>query len=95
MKSHEPTVTDVALGVKQVSVGAPFRSHVYLIDGPDGPIAFDAGLKDTGSAILAAAGGRLDRVILSLAHVDHRGVQASSSSAATPRPSPTATGRWT
>jgi hydroxyacylglutathione hydrolase len=73
MKSHEPTVTDVALGVKQVSVGAPFRSHVYLIDGPDGPIAFDAGLKDTGSAILAAAGRRLDRVILSHAHVDHRG----------------------
>jgi hypothetical protein len=36
MKPHEPTVTDVALGVKQVSVGAPFRSHVYLIDGPDG-----------------------------------------------------------
>jgi glyoxylase-like metal-dependent hydrolase (beta-lactamase superfamily II) len=44
-----------------------------LIDGPDGAIAFDAGLKDTGSAILSVAGGHLDRVILSHAHVDHRG----------------------
>lgn len=66
-------VTQVASGVKQVSVGQPLRSHVYLLDGPDGPIAFDAGIEDTGSAILAAAGGRLDRVILSHAHVDHRG----------------------
>ncbi len=42
------TVTQVASGVRQVSVGAPFRSHVYLIDGPDGPIAFDAAIKGTG-----------------------------------------------
>jgi hypothetical protein len=42
MKSHEPTVTDVALGVKQVSVGVPLKSHVYLIDARTGPIAFDA-----------------------------------------------------
>jgi hydroxyacylglutathione hydrolase len=67
------TVTRVAPDVKQVSVGAPFRSHVYLIDGPDGVIAFDAGLKGTGAAILAAGGGHLERVILSHAHVDHRG----------------------
>jgi hydroxyacylglutathione hydrolase len=73
MRPDEPTVTEVASGVRQVSVGTPFRSHIYLIDGPDGPIAFDAGLKDTGAPILAAAGGRLDRVILSHAHVDHRG----------------------
>jgi hydroxyacylglutathione hydrolase len=37
----------------------------------DGPIAFDAGIKDSGPAILDAAGSRLDRVILS--HIDHRG----------------------
>jgi hypothetical protein len=57
------TVTQIAPGVRQVSVGAPFRSHVYLIDGPDGPIAFDAAIKGAGPAILDAAGGRLERVI--------------------------------
>jgi len=77
MSTQEPTpaatVTQIAPGARQVSVGAPFKSHVYLIDGPDGPIAFDAGIKDSGPAILAAAGGRLERVILSHSHVDHRG----------------------
>lgn len=77
MSAKEPgraiAVIQIAPGVKQVSVGKPFRSHVYLIDSPDGPISFDAGLKGTGQAILTAAGGRLDRVILSHAHVDHRG----------------------
>lgn len=67
------TLTQIAPGVKQVSVGAPFRSHVYLIDTPHGPIAFDAGIKDSGPEILAAAGGRLERVILSHSHIDHRG----------------------
>ena len=78
MSSQEPTpaatVTQIAPGVKQVSVGAPFRSHVYLIDGPGGQIAFDAAIKDTGAAILAAAGGQVERVILSHSHIDHRGV---------------------
>ncbi|HSZ68914.1 MAG TPA: MBL fold metallo-hydrolase [Solirubrobacteraceae bacterium] len=77
MNTQKPTpaatVTQIAPGVRQVSVGAPFRSHVYLIDGPDGLIAFDAAIKDTGPAILAAAGGRLERLILSHSHVDHRG----------------------
>jgi len=40
MSSQEPnaaaSVTQIALGVKRVGVGAPFSSHVYLIDGPDG-----------------------------------------------------------
>lgn len=67
------SVSQVAPGVKQVSVGAPLRSHIYLIDGSDGPIAFDAGIKGSGPAILAAAGGRVERVILSHSHIDHRG----------------------
>lgn len=37
-------------------MGEPFASHVDLVDGPEGPIAFDAGVKDCGEQILAAAG---------------------------------------
>jgi glyoxylase-like metal-dependent hydrolase (beta-lactamase superfamily II) len=66
-------VTQIAAGVRQVPVGVPTVSYVYLIDGPEGPIAFDAGIKGSGPKILAAAGGRLDRVILSHSHPDHRG----------------------
>lgn len=66
-------VSRVAPGVRQVSVGEPFHSHVYLIDSVDGPIAFDAGVKGTGRAILDAAGGHLHRAVLSHSHVDHRG----------------------
>ncbi len=44
-KTAAASVTQIAPDVRQVSVGAPFRSHVYLIDGPDGPIAFDTGIK--------------------------------------------------
>jgi glyoxylase-like metal-dependent hydrolase (beta-lactamase superfamily II) len=66
-------IAQIAPGVKQVPVGAPTVSHVYLIDGSEGPIAFDAGIKGAGPKILSAAGGRLDRVILSHSHPDHRG----------------------
>lgn len=49
---------EVAPGVTRVSVGK---------------IAFDVGVKGSGAEILAAAGVSLHRVILSHAHVDHRG----------------------
>ncbi|HEX2097326.1 MAG TPA: MBL fold metallo-hydrolase [Solirubrobacterales bacterium] len=68
-----PNLVAVAAGVKRVSVGEPFQSHVYLLEGHEGPVAFDAGVKGTGTAILAAAGAPLQRVVLSHAHVDHRG----------------------
>lgn len=69
----DPNVTQVAPGVRQVSVGEPFPSYVYLLDSPEGAIAFDAGLRGTGPEILAAAGGSITRVVLSHAHADHRG----------------------
>ncbi len=72
-QTRPASVRQIAPGVRLVRVGAPFGSHVYLIDSPDGPIAFDAGIKGTGMEILAAAGGRVERVILSHSHVDHRG----------------------
>lgn len=65
--------TDIAAGVKQVTVGERAGSHVYLLEHPDGPIAFDAGVRGEGAGILRCAGGRLSRVILSHAHFDHRG----------------------
>jgi hydroxyacylglutathione hydrolase len=71
--SSEASTRTIAKGVRQVTVGAPFNSYVYLLDGPEGPIAFDAGIKGTGAQILAAAGAPLDRVILSHSHIDHRG----------------------
>jgi glyoxylase-like metal-dependent hydrolase (beta-lactamase superfamily II) len=67
------TVTTIAAGVRQVTVGPGPGSHVYLLDSDEGVIAFDAGIKGSGPDILAAAGGRLAKVILSHSHVDHRG----------------------
>lgn len=73
MEAEGTGIRQIAPGVRQVSVGVPTVSYSYLIDGPDGPIAFDAGIKGGGRKVLAAAGGRLDRVILSHSHPDHRG----------------------
>jgi glyoxylase-like metal-dependent hydrolase (beta-lactamase superfamily II) len=53
--SH-PAAIQIAPGVRRVTVGAPIGSHVYLIDRPEGVIAFDAGVRGTGAQILAAAG---------------------------------------
>lgn len=66
-------VNQIADGVTQVTVGELAFSQVYLLAHHDGPVAFDAGVRGTGQAILDAAGGRLSRVVLSHSHVDHRG----------------------
>jgi glyoxylase-like metal-dependent hydrolase (beta-lactamase superfamily II) len=63
----------IAPGVRRVTVGAPVGSHVYLIDHPEGVIAFDAGVRGTGPEIRAAAGRPITRVVLSHSHADHRG----------------------
>jgi hydroxyacylglutathione hydrolase len=68
-----PDVRDVAPGVRQVAVGHPFLSYVYLLDSDEGVIAFDAGIRGSGADILAAAGGTIAKIILSHAHADHRG----------------------
>jgi glyoxylase-like metal-dependent hydrolase (beta-lactamase superfamily II) len=68
-----PDVRDIAPGVRQVAVGAPFLSYLYLLDSPDGVVAFDAGVRGSGPEILAVAGGPIAKVILSHAHADHRG----------------------
>ncbi len=70
----EATVTQIAPGVRRVSVGSPFRSRVYSIDGPEAPIAVDAATtsRGPGTAILTAAGGRLGRVILSHSPMSQR-----------------------
>jgi glyoxylase-like metal-dependent hydrolase (beta-lactamase superfamily II) len=72
----DPKVTQVAPGVRQVAVGEPFPSYVYLLDSPEGTVAFDAGVRGAGPEILAAAGGSIDRIVLSHAHADHRGAAA-------------------
>src|SRR5690349_11407167 len=69
----KPDVRPVAEGVRQVAVGHPFLAYVYLLDGPEGVIAFDAGVRGSGEDILDAAGGEIHKVILSHAHADHRG----------------------
>ncbi len=68
-----PTVTGIAPGVRQLTFVSVVTMHVYLIETPDGVIALDAAVKGVGEEILAAAGGRIERLILSHSHPDHRG----------------------
>ena len=72
----------VAEGVWQIRGGVPAREmNVYLVrdthpdTGRPGVLAFDAGVRQMAPAIAAhaAALGRLTRVVLGHAHVDHRG----------------------
>lgn len=55
--------------------GHPKRMNVYFIKDGDGVAMFDAGISEMKKQVLAAARelGGLTRVILSHAHVDHRG----------------------
>lgn len=66
-------ISNIAPGVKQVTVGERASSQVYLLDHPDGPIAFDAGIRGTGQTVLDAAEEPISRVVLSHSHIDHRG----------------------
>jgi hydroxyacylglutathione hydrolase len=68
-----PAVSDVAPGVRQLTIRSAITMHVYLIDTADGVVAFDAAIRGSGAEILAAAGGSVAKLILSHSHVDHRG----------------------
>jgi glyoxylase-like metal-dependent hydrolase (beta-lactamase superfamily II) len=68
-----PDARPIADGVQQVALGQPFRSYAYLIDSPEGVVAFDTGVRGSGAEIRAAANGPIGKVILSHAHADHRG----------------------
>jgi len=66
----------VADGVWRVRGGVPRAMNVYLIEDDGGGVTvFDSGVKSMASAITSAASGLggINRVVLSHAHVDHRG----------------------
>ena len=66
----------VADGVWRIAGGVPVKFiNAYLIEGDDGVTVFDAGTKQMGPAISAAAAelGPIARVVLGNAHADHRG----------------------
>jgi hydroxyacylglutathione hydrolase len=70
----------VADGVWRIAGGAPVKFiNAYLIEGGDGVTVFDAGSKQMGPAISAAAAslGPIARVVLGNAHADHRGGAAA------------------
>jgi glyoxylase-like metal-dependent hydrolase (beta-lactamase superfamily II)/predicted ester cyclase len=66
----------VAEGVWRIRGGVPRAMNVYLIEDDGGGVTvFDTGVKSMASAITAAASGLggINRVVLSHAHIDHRG----------------------
>ena len=70
----------VADSVWRIAGGAPVRFiNAYLIEGEDGVTVFDAGTKQMGPAISAAAAaiGPIARTVLGNAHADHRGGAAA------------------
>jgi len=72
----DPTLEPVTTGVWLLRGGVPRTMNVYLLaDDGGGVTVFDTGIRSMGPAILAHAGtlGGINRVVLSHAHVDHRG----------------------
>jgi hydroxyacylglutathione hydrolase len=72
----DPSLEHVAAGVWLLRGGVPRAMNAFLIeDEAGGATLFDAGARSMSQALVAAAGrlGGLNRVVLSHAHVDHRG----------------------
>jgi glyoxylase-like metal-dependent hydrolase (beta-lactamase superfamily II) len=72
----EPTLEPVATGVWLLRGGVPRTMNAYLLqDDGGGVTVFDTGIRAMGPALIAHAGtlGGINRVVLSHAHVDHRG----------------------
>jgi steroid delta-isomerase-like uncharacterized protein len=70
----------VADGVWRIRGGVPRAMNVYLIEDDGGGVTlFDTGVKSMASAITAAASGLggINRVVLSHAHIDHRGAASA------------------
>jgi hydroxyacylglutathione hydrolase len=66
----------VADGVWRIRGGVPRAMNVYVIEDDGGGVTvFDTGVKSMASAIASAASGLggINRVVLSHAHIDHRG----------------------
>lgn len=66
---------EAADGVWRVTAGFPLRVNAYLVRDSEGVAVFDAGIRQMGSKIQAAATelGGATRVVLGNAHADHRG----------------------
>jgi hydroxyacylglutathione hydrolase len=72
----DPSLEPVAAGVWLLRGGVPRTMNAFLIeDDGSGVTVFDTGARSMSSALARAAGrlGGINRVVLSHAHVDHRG----------------------
>jgi glyoxylase-like metal-dependent hydrolase (beta-lactamase superfamily II) len=72
----EPTLEPVATGVWLLRGGVPRTMNAYLLQDDGGGVTlFDTGIRAMAPALLRHAGtfGAINRVVLSHAHVDHRG----------------------
>ena len=72
----DPTLEPVATGVWLLRGGVPRAMNAYLIEDDGGGVTlFDTGIRSMAPALIEAAGilGGINRVVLSHAHVDHRG----------------------
>ena len=82
--SEAPTVTDVAQGVRRVTLPQPLgvdHVHCYLLRGATGWTLVDTGVGDPGAGerwrgLLAGLDAPLERVVITHMHVDHIGAAA-------------------